>query len=97
MEYAAGKPADPIELRVYRGANARFTLYEDENDSYRHEKGAYAAIPISWNETDKMLTIGDRQGDFPGMLITRTSRVVLVEEGRGAGIGVRPEAGRSVR
>src|SRR5262249_53595052 len=45
VEYAAEKPADPIELRVYRGADGAFTLYEDEGDSYRYEKGVHATIP----------------------------------------------------
>ena len=39
LQYAAEKPADPIELRVYRGADGAFTLYEDENDGYNYEKG----------------------------------------------------------
>ena len=39
------KPADPIELRVYRGANGAFTLYEDEGTT-RLRDGAYATIPI---------------------------------------------------
>ena len=39
LQYAAEKPADPIELRVYRGADGTFTLYEDENDGYNYEKG----------------------------------------------------------
>jgi alpha-D-xyloside xylohydrolase len=47
MEYSTQKPADPIELRVYRGADGDFTLYEDENDNYNYEKGAYATIPIA--------------------------------------------------
>jgi len=51
VEYAAEKPADPIELRVYRGADGSFTLYEDENDNYAYEKGVYATIPMRWNET----------------------------------------------
>ena len=29
VQYAAEKPADPIELRIYAGADGRFTLYED--------------------------------------------------------------------
>jgi len=33
IEYAAEKPADPLELRIYRGANGSFTLYEDANDT----------------------------------------------------------------
>ena len=86
-EWATEKPADPIELRVYRGADGAFTLYEDQNDTYDYEKGAYATIPIEWNEAAQTLTIGPRQGSFPGMLNTRTFRVTFVAEGRGAGIG----------
>ena len=87
VEYAVEKPSDPVELRVYRGANGSFTLYEDENDTYAYEKGAYATIPIQWDEAAKTLTIGQRQGSFPGMLANRTFRVVLVGEGHGVGIG----------
>ena len=38
-EWSTEKPADPIELRIYRGADGDFTLYEDENDNYNYEKG----------------------------------------------------------
>ena len=33
VEYAMEK-SDPIELRVYRGDDGVFTLYEDEGDNY---------------------------------------------------------------
>ena len=87
IEFSTQKPADPIELRVYRGADAAFTLYEDENDNYNYEKGAYATIPLQWDDATQTLTIGDRQGKFPGMLETRTFRVVFAGENHGAGIG----------
>jgi alpha-D-xyloside xylohydrolase len=86
LQYSNEKPADPIELRVYPGANGSFTLYEDEGDSYRYEKGAYATIPIQWKEADKTLTIGERTGDFPGMLKERTFHVVWVSANHGVGI-----------
>jgi alpha-D-xyloside xylohydrolase len=86
-EYTSEKAADPVELRVYSGTDAKFALYEDENDNYDYEKGVYATIPIEWNEGAKTLTIGDRQGSFPGMLQSRTFRVVFVGEGHGVGIG----------
>jgi alpha-D-xyloside xylohydrolase len=86
MEYATEKPADPIELRVYPGADGDFTLYEDENDSYNYEKGAYATIPIHWNNASRQLTIGERKGGFPGMLESRTFRVAFVSPGRAAGV-----------
>jgi alpha-D-xyloside xylohydrolase len=86
VQYANEKSADPIELRVYPGADGSFTLYEDEGDGYGYEKGSRAAIPFTWNDRTRTLTIGPRQGEFPGMLKTRTFRIVLVASGAGTGI-----------
>jgi alpha-D-xyloside xylohydrolase len=85
LQYAAERAADPMEIRVYCGASGSFELYEDENDNYNYEKGAYSIIPISWDETAKTLTIGERAGRFPGMLESRTFRVVFVSEAHGIG------------
>ncbi len=86
VEYTTQKPADPIELRVYAGADAAFTLYEDENDNYNYEKGIYSTIQFNWNDATNELTVDDRKGEFPGMLKTRTFNVVLVAPGVGNGI-----------
>jgi alpha-D-xyloside xylohydrolase len=86
LEYVAQKPADPLEIRVYAGADGDFNLYEDEGDTYNYEKGAYAVIPMHWNDTAKTLTIGERKGTFPGMLEKRTFHVVFVGENHGGGI-----------
>jgi alpha-D-xyloside xylohydrolase len=85
VEYASEKSADPIELRVYRGANGSFTLYEDENDNYNYEKGVYSTIPFSWDDTSHTLTIGDRTGSFPGMLTMRKLQIVFVDKDHGIG------------
>jgi alpha-D-xyloside xylohydrolase len=87
MQYSTASPADPIELRVYRGADGAFTLYEDENDNYNYEKGMYATIPIAWKDATKTLTIGARKGTFSGMLQKRSFHVVFVGSGHGTGIG----------
>ncbi|MTK52556.1 TIM-barrel domain-containing protein [Paludibacter sp.] len=86
LQYANEKPADPIELRVYAGADADFVIYEDENDNYNYEKGKFATIPLHWNEAAKTLTIGNRQGEFTGMVKDRTFRVVFVNAKNGIGI-----------
>jgi alpha-D-xyloside xylohydrolase len=86
LQYANEKPADPIELRIYRGADGNFTLYEDEGDSYRYEKGAHATIPIQWKDSSQTLTIGKRIGEFAGMLKERTFRIVWVSANHGIGI-----------
>ena len=85
IQYAA-QSVDPMELRVYRGANGAFTLYEDEDDNYDYENGAYATIPFTWNESTQTLTIGQRQGSFPGMLQSRTFNIVWVSSGHGVGV-----------
>jgi alpha-D-xyloside xylohydrolase len=89
QEWSTQKPADPIELRIYRGADGDFALYEDEGDTYNYENGAYATIALHWDDAKQVLTISDRKGQFPGMLGSRTLRVVVVGEKHG--IGVDPE------
>jgi len=84
-EWASAQKADSLELRIYCGADGDFVLYEDENDTYDYEKGVYATIPMHWDDKARVLTIGDRAGRFPGMLNSRTFRVVFVREGHGIG------------
>jgi alpha-D-xyloside xylohydrolase len=86
LQYATEKAADPLEIRIYKGTDAEFVLYEDENDNYNYEKGKYSIIEMKWDESEKSLIIGDRQGDFPGMLNNRTFRIVWVNESNGTGI-----------
>ena len=76
MQYVGEKAWDNLELRIYPGADATFTLYEDEGDSYRYEKGVYSTITFRWNNAKRQLTIGERQGQYPGMLQTRTFTLV---------------------
>ncbi len=96
VQWAGEKPADPLEIRVYGGASADFTLYEDEGDNYDYEHGVYATVPIHWDETQHVLRIGARKGEFPGMLHERTIRIVLVTPHHGAGIDDTPDADTTV-
>jgi alpha-D-xyloside xylohydrolase len=85
IEYAAQDPAGAIELRIYRGADGAFNLYEDAGDGYAYEQGQHSVIPFQWNNKSAALTIGARQGNFPGMVNLRKFRIVLVESGHGTG------------
>lgn len=71
IQYSTEK-TDPVEIRVYSGADGDFTLYEDENDTYNYEKGLYSLITFHWDNNSKTVTIYDRKGEFPGMLKNRT-------------------------
>ena len=97
LQYSTEKPADPIELRIYTGADGSFTLYEDENDNYNYEKGIYATIDFKWNDAVKVLTIGKRNGEFPGMLKERTFKIVLINHYHGTGLEICPAPDKEVK
>jgi hypothetical protein len=97
VQYATEKPADPIELRIYGGADGSFTLYEDENDNYNYEKGIFSTINFSWNDAKRQLTIGKHQGSFPGMLDKRTFHIVLVRKDIGCGIDVTEKPDKDIQ
>ena len=76
MQYVREKNWDNLELHIYPGADATFTLYEDEGDNYNYEKGVYSTIPIRWTERTRTLTIGERKGAYPGMLEKRSFTII---------------------
>jgi len=77
MQYVGEKTWDNLELRVYPGSDGDFLLYEDEGDGYNYEKGVYTTIALHWSNQQRTLTIGARQGSYPGMLTSRTFTIVL--------------------
>ena len=77
MQYVGEKAWDNLELHIYPGADGDFTLYEDEGDGYNYEKGIYTTITFHWNDKTRTLTIGERKGEYPGMLKTRQFTIVL--------------------
>lgn len=82
----ATQSVDPTDIRVYKGANGSFVLYEDEGDSYNYEIGEYTEIPFTYDDATNELTIGARKGSFMNMMADRTFRVVLVDEFYGTGL-----------
>jgi alpha-D-xyloside xylohydrolase len=93
-EFTGQHPEAPIELRIYAGRDGDFKLYEDDGATYDYEKGAFSWIPIHWDNASNTLTIGERQGSFPGEEVERVFRVVIVGPRRGAGEAV--GGGRSI-
>lgn len=77
IEWSDEKKPELITLYVYAGKNGEFTLYEDEGVNYNYEKGKYATISFNYDDSKRTLTIGNRQGEFDGMLKQRRFKVVL--------------------
>lgn len=80
-------PQDHLELRIYPGGDGRFTFYQDAGNSYSYEQGERSELYFIWNDARRRLTIGERQGAFPGMPRIMTIDVVLVAPGHGVGVG----------
>jgi alpha-D-xyloside xylohydrolase len=97
LQYTGEKPADPLTVWVYTGADAAFELYEDDGVTYGYEKGAFSTIPLRWDEKAGTLTLGERTGEYPGMLTKREVRVVFVARDARVGHSPEPPAARVVR
>jgi alpha-D-xyloside xylohydrolase len=80
MQYVNEVPSAPYEIRVYRGGDTSFTIYEDAGDTYDYEQGAFALINLSWVESVGQLTIGDRQGTFPELVKERQYNVIFISK-----------------
>ena len=75
MQYVDEKQPEKLEIRVYgkpsSGRSSSFTLYEDNGKDYAYEKGECSRITFTIDFMGT-LTIGDREGEFDGMLKERT-------------------------
>ena len=47
----------PVHYRVFPGANAAYTLYEDAGDGYAYERGEFKKTEVFWDEEYQKLTI----------------------------------------
>ena len=86
VQYAEEQKWDDLEIRIYPGGDGEFVLYEDELDNYNYEEGVYSTITFNWDDAEQKLTIGDREGAFPGMLEERSFNIVIVDSENGTGI-----------
>jgi alpha-D-xyloside xylohydrolase len=77
MQYVDEIPDAHYEIRVYPGADADFMLYEDAGDGYAYENGEFAVVPMHWNDSERTLVIGARQGTFPTLVVEREYRIAL--------------------
>ncbi|MBO7477640.1 MAG: DUF5110 domain-containing protein, partial [Salinivirgaceae bacterium] len=97
IEYTGQKESEPITLFVYAGADAEFDLYNDEGVNYNYEKGDFARVHISYNEANRTLTIGQRQGQYNGMPQTQQFNIVLVTSEKPVKFGYKAKPVKTVK
>jgi len=97
LQHVDEQPNAPLTVVVYTGADGKFSLYEDDGRSYGYEKGQFSRIPLAWNEKSGELTIGAREGSWPGMQATRTIHVRWVDGPRNDAGGLEPATDATVQ
>lgn len=81
VQWTGEDPQGPLTLHVFPGADGAFTLYEDQGEDMGYTRNEFARIPLRWNDRARRLTIGPREGRFPGMAATRRIGVVIHGDG----------------
>lgn len=77
VQYAAESMGGTLDIHVYPGDDASFTLYEDAGDDYAYENGESSTITFKWNDSRRTLEIGAVKGSYAGMPATRTIKVTV--------------------
>ena len=86
VQFASEKAWDDIQIRIYPGCDGDFCLYEDEGEGNAYLDGARSLIRFHWSDSDRTLSVSEREGSFPGMLAVRTFRPVLVGADKATGL-----------
>ena len=98
LQHVTEKQQDPIEFRIYQGANGQFTLYEDDGETAStYVKNQYTRIDFNWDDISSTLTIGKRNGGgFKGMILKRTFNFIIVKVGHGTGLDIEMKADKTI-
>jgi len=56
-QYTGQKVDEPTTLKIYRGANGKYTLYDDDGISLDYLKGSSVQTLIKWDDSAKRLTL----------------------------------------
>ncbi len=66
LQYADEVTEKPVTLRVYRGADASFRLYEDAGDGYGYERGEYRVTEFCYQEETGDVSCERVHGKYKG-------------------------------
>jgi alpha-glucosidase/alpha-D-xyloside xylohydrolase len=78
-QYVNEKVEEPLAVTIYPGANASFTLYEDDGASFNYRKGEWTGIEMLWIDASKTLRLNLAPGSK--MLSPAAKKMVAILDG----------------
>ena len=58
LKQFTGEQVDgPLTFTVYPGADGRFSLYDDDGESFDYRSGAFMRVELQWNDRSRRLTL----------------------------------------
>ena len=76
-QYTGEKVDEPTTLKIYRGANGNYTLYDDDGNSLDYLKGSSVQTLIKWDDAAKTLSLEPASKQTA----KRTFQVELIPDG----------------
>ena len=71
-------PKEVLTIDVYGGADGKFDLYEDDGvTEYFRLADKYSITPISYKDSERMLTIGSANGNYDGKPKERAYKIII--------------------
>lgn len=90
QEYTGQHLNDTVTIRLYKGANGAFTLYEDQGLNNDYENGKYCTIRIEYQDSAARLIIHKRKGSYDASraqkLKSRVFKLVCIDKHHPGGI-----------
>jgi alpha-glucosidase/alpha-D-xyloside xylohydrolase len=82
-QYISEVVKGPTTLKIYTGADGKYTLYEDDGISQEYLKGKGTWISFTWNDKEKKLTIqpGGAPKGATNVVVKKQFKVELIPSG----------------
>jgi alpha-glucosidase/alpha-D-xyloside xylohydrolase len=61
-QYTAEEVDGPLTLVIYPGADATFTLYEDDGHTFNYRRGEWMGVRMAWNNRARRLSLRLAEG-----------------------------------
>ena len=80
-QFTGEKVDAPLTLRIHRGADGDYTLYEDDGESLAYLKGSAVLTRLQWNDKTATLKIQRKKKISSSVPVTRSVRIELMPAG----------------